>query len=80
MKHSFNRQYHINNFRNHCHFNRSQENPFSCFSNPCIFLWRNSYNGCRIDSIFPMGDGGDMKLRIIICKRIITGVITKRTF
>src|SRR5215831_11459775 len=48
--------------------------------NEKIFLPRFTDNRCRIDSVMPMVDSLHVKYRIIVPERVVTIVISKRTF
>ena len=64
VEHAFDRHIHIDYLRHHCHFHRSQEDPFGSLSQPGILLWWDTDDRRRVDCLFPVCDGGDMKAGI----------------
>jgi len=72
-------QVHIHQFGYHGKTDGCKEYSFRSFADPCIFHRWNSHDGCRINSIFPVGDAGHMKYGIVIGKGIKTGMVAERS-
>ena len=71
------RHIHIFNLGLHHKAYRSEENSLGSHCNIGIFLWRNTHDCCRIDSISAMRYGGNMEFRIVILQRIKSCMVAK---
>ena len=79
MKNAGQRQINIDDLGNHL-LQERQENALRRFGDITVFHRRPAHDGRRVNRIFAMRNTGNVKHRIVVGQRVVTGMIAERPF